>query len=600
MTVARLFLRVYALLGPARLAFFSTLVVALLATTWNLVTFVSAAVLLQGLADFANLPQLRPGAGGLLSAAYRLVNDLPHSQRLMLGFVATIGSMLIAGVLNLGVLIVNLRFLSRFFVHVQSMLFERVLAYRMEFHDDTRRSHLNQLIIVEARACYNMMKELTTLASKGFRVVVHVAFLLYISPVLSVVAGATGLAAWLVMSRLNGVTKRWSSIALGRRNDVMALAQEALYGIRQVKLLGIASRVESEFGRAAADSASLLARVSILLNGQSIVMQVFGLSCVMAIVGLVVIAPEALPAGGVVLFLFVASGVIPVLSASAREWGIVNEQIPAVESVLRFLDEDQRRRESGGKLAPPVLVQESIVFDSVSLDYEGRPGILKDVSLRIRRGERLGIVGPSGSGKTSLTNLIPRLYDPTAGRILIDGIDLREFDLEHLRRRVGLLSQDIFVFNASVRENIRLGRPHSSQEEIIAAAELANAHDFIMALPQQYDTILGDQGVKLSGGQRQRIGIAQIFLKRPEVIILDEPTSALDSESEALVQDAIDRLSRDRTVVLVAHRLSTLRGVDRLLVLENGRIVEEGTWDGLRRKGGAFARMLEMQASAML
>ena len=600
MSVARLFPKVYRLLGAARWAFFSTLIVALLAMSWNLVTFLSAAVLLQGLADFVNLPEWGPGDGGLLTAAYHLVGDLPESQRLMLGFVATVGSMLISGLLGLVVLIVNLRFLSGFFVQVQAMCFERVLAYRMEFHDETRRSQLSQLIIVESRACYSMLKELTTLASNGFRVGIHVAFLLYISPLLSVIAGTAGLAAWLVVSRLNRVTKRWSEVALGRRNDLMALTQEALYGIRQVKLLGITSRVQEEFRRAATDSMRLLARVSVFVNGQSVVMQAFGLCCVIAVVGLIAIAPDMLSPGRVVLFLFVATGVIPVVGASAREWGIVNEQVPAVVSLFRFLSEDDRVREVGGRLKRPVLVEESIVFDRVRLDYENRPRVLDDVSLRIRRGERLGIVGASGSGKTSLANLIPRLYDPTEGRILIDGTDLREFSLEFLRRRIGLLSQDVFVFNTSVLENIRLGRPDSTEEEIVAAARLAYAHDFIVALPDGYGTIIGDQGAKLSGGQRQRINIAQVFLRQPEVLVLDEATSALDSESEALVQDAIERLSRDRTVVLVAHRLSTLRAVDRLVVLDNGKIVEEGTWEGLRHSGGPFARMLEMQASAML
>ena len=167
MSVARLFPKVYRLLGPARWAFFSTLIVALLAMSWNLVTFLSAAVLLQGLADFVNLPEWGPGDGGLLTAAYHLVGDLPESQRLMLGFVATVGSMLISGLLGLVVLIVNLRFLSRFFVQVQAMCFERVLAYRMEFHDETRRSQLSQLIIVESRACYSMLKELTTSPAMG-------------------------------------------------------------------------------------------------------------------------------------------------------------------------------------------------------------------------------------------------------------------------------------------------------------------------------------------------------------------------------------------------------------------------------------------------
>jgi ATP-binding cassette subfamily B protein len=246
------------------------------------------------------------------------------------------------------------------------------------------------------------------------------------------------------------------------------------------------------------------------------------------------------------------------------------------------------------------LLSRSLVFEDVWLDYERRPAILRGVSLRIARGERIGIAGASGAGKTSFVNLLPRLYDPARGRILADGTDLRELRLDFLRSRIGLLSQDVFVFNATVRDNIGLGRPGATDEEIAASARLAHAHDFIVQLPGGYDSVVGDRGVKLSGGQRQRLNIAQVFLKDPELLILDEATSALDSESEALVQDAIDALSKDRTVIVIAHRLSTLRSVDRLVVLDEGRVVEEGDWETLvRRPGGAFARMWERQTSAI-
>jgi len=277
----------------------------------------------------------------------------------------------------------------------------------------------------------------------------------------------------------------------------------------------------------------------------------------------------------------------------------MNEALVPVESVLAFLEQEPAARERSGTVQKARLIDDRLVLDDVWLDYERRPGILRGVSLAIRRGERVGIVGGSGSGKTSLVNLLPRLYDPAKGSVTIDGVDLRDFRLDFLRGRIGLLSQDVFIFNTTVRENIVMGRPGASDDEIVRAAKLAHAHEFVTTLPQGYDTVVGDRGVKLSGGQRQRINIAQVFLKSPEILILDEATSALDSESEALVQDAIDRLAEDRTVIMVAHRLSTLREVDRVVVLEDGVIVEEGGWDELLRRRGAFARMWEMQTSAV-
>jgi subfamily B ATP-binding cassette protein MsbA len=299
----------------------------------------------------------------------------------------------------------------------------------------------------------------------------------------------------------------------------------------------------------------------------------------------------------VLLFIYIAMGMTPAVGASAREYGIMAEQSESVQDVFRFLAQ-RDYAERDGTREPAVLLRDRIVFDGVVLDYESRKDVLQDIALTIRRGERLGVVGPSGSGKSSLVGLLSRLYDPRQGAIRVDGVDLREFRLPFLRRRVGFLSQDAFVFNTTVAANIRMGRPDATDDEVTTAARLAHAHDFVTELPQGYETVVGDRGVKLSGGQRQRINIAQVFLKDPEILILDEATSALDSESEALVHDAIEKLAADRTVIIVAHRLSTLRDVDRLVVLDRGRIVETGTWDALVRSGGTFARLWEAQTGA--
>ncbi len=223
------------------------------------------------------------------------------------------------------------------------------------------------------------------------------------------------------------------------------------------------------------------------------------------------------------------------------------------------------------------------------------PWVLKGINLEVRAGERLAIVGPSGSGKTTLVTLLPRLYDVGEGAILIDGIDIRDYQLQALRQAIGIVQQDAFLFSGTIRDNLRYGRPGASDEEMIAAAKAANAHDFIMRLRDGYDTILGERGVNLSGGQRQRLSITRAILKDPRILILDEATSALDTESEALVQQALERLMEGRTCFIIAHRLSTVRNADRIVVLKEGQIHEVGTHDSLVELGGLYAKLVKQQ-----
>ncbi len=236
----------------------------------------------------------------------------------------------------------------------------------------------------------------------------------------------------------------------------------------------------------------------------------------------------------------------------------------------------------------------AIRFERVSFAYEQRP-VLQDIDLTIPRGFRLGIAGESGSGKTTLVNLLFRFYDPTSGAVTIDGLDLREVSLADLRRLLALVSQEVILFDQTVAENIGCGKPGATRAEIEAAAQAASAHEFILQLPQGYDTRVGERGVTLSGGQRQRIAIARAFVRDAPILVLDEATAALDSKAEAEVQAAIDRLAANRTVICVAHRLSTLASMDGIVVLSGGRIVEQGRFDELLQRGGLFASMAARQ-----
>ena len=225
----------------------------------------------------------------------------------------------------------------------------------------------------------------------------------------------------------------------------------------------------------------------------------------------------------------------------------------------------------------------------------GETIVLKNVSFRIPRGEKVGVAGASGAGKSTLSELLLRFYDPQEGQILVDGLDLKEFDIVSWRKKIGIVSQDVFLFNDSIRANISFGKPNASPDEIEEAARKAHAHEFIQEMPEGYDTLVGDRGVRLSGGQKQRIAIARAIILDPEILILDEATSALDTEAERIVQRALDDVASGRTVFTIAHRLSTIAHYDKILVMDSGQIVEQGRHEELLQKGGIYKRLVEMQ-----
>lgn len=236
-----------------------------------------------------------------------------------------------------------------------------------------------------------------------------------------------------------------------------------------------------------------------------------------------------------------------------------------------------------------------IEFDHVDFHYgDDDKNVLSGIQLHVKPGDNIALVGPSGSGKTTLCNLIPRFYDVTAGRILIDGRDIRDFTLHSLRSNIGVVQQEVYLFSGSVFENIQYGRPDASREEVIKAAKLAGAHEFITAFPDGYDTYVGERGVKLSGGQKQRISIARVFLKNPPILILDEATSALDNESERIVQQSLEKLAHGRTTFTIAHRLTTIRNAATILVLTEKGIEEQGTHEELLAKGGVYSHLYNL------
>jgi subfamily B ATP-binding cassette protein MsbA len=270
----------------------------------------------------------------------------------------------------------------------------------------------------------------------------------------------------------------------------------------------------------------------------------------------------------------------------------------AADRVQAILETDEILPERPNARVPKSL-RGDIVFDHVAFCYDSKAPVLRDVSFRVEPGQFVGIVGPTGSGKSTIISLIPRFYDATAGRVRIDGVDVRDYQLQGLRQNFAFVLQDTILFRGTVRENIAYGRPDATAAEIIQAAQLANAHEFIATMPNGYETLVGERGMSLSGGQRQRLGIARALIRNSPVLILDEPTAALDNEAEERVIEALERLMKGRTVVMIAHRLATLRSADKLIVLKDGSVSEEGTHEYLLSLGGVYAGLHDAQEGAV-
>jgi len=420
--------------------------------------------------------------------------------------------------------------------------------------------------------------------------------------------------AWVLLLFIPFIV--YSAVRIGRRvrtttrrgqdqlADVQNILHETITGNRIVKAFGMESWEVARFRKAAQRlfHANLRSVAAAALS--SPLMDTFGAIAIalLLLLGRDRIAHNELTLGAFVTF------VAAVLSMynPVRKFAVFNnsfqQALGASSQLFQFMDtEDVVGEKPGAKPLPHFA--KIIKFDNVSFSYEGNGEgareILHGIDLEVQRGEVLAVVGSSGAGKSTLVHLIPRFFDVTGGRILIDGRDVRDVTLASLRSQIGIVTQETVLFNDTVRNNIAYGQPHVPLKQVEAAARAALAHDFILALPSGYDTVIGERGVRLSGGERQRLAIARALLKNAPILILDEATSALDSESEAMVQSALHNLMAGRTVFVIAHRLSTVRRADRIVVIENGTIADMGAHEDLMQKLGTYRRLYELQFAAM-
>ncbi len=392
--------------------------------------------------------------------------------------------------------------------------------------------------------------------------------------------------------------RKTSRFAQDRLADASAFATEAVVGVRTVQAYTLeqgaigrfSSLVEQAFAaaRSATLSRALLTAFAIFL--------IFGSVVAVLWLGARSVLAGEMSAGTLGQFLLYSVFAAGALGELSQVWGEVSQAAGATERIAEILATTPKIAAPDAPLALPEPPLGEIVFDNVHFNYDG-PGlpVLRGISLDVRRGERVAIVGPSGAGKSTLFALLMRYYDPTAGSVRVDGVDLRLLDPTALRKRIGLVPQDPAIFALSAEENIGFGDAEAGPAAIREAARAAHADDFLSALPDGYRTVIGERGITLSGGQRQRLAISRAILKSAPILLLDEATSALDAESETAVQAALETLMRGRTTLVIAHRLATIKSADRIVVMDQGRIVEEGTHQSLIARGGLYARLAELQ-----
>lgn len=435
-------------------------------------------------------------------------------------------------------------------------------------------------------------------------IVVFLIVLIFISPKMVLFAVVVlPLALW-VISKVGKSLKRNSTKGQDKLGYVFSILEETLSGVRIIKSFNMEQEMEERFKKENKEYTKRMIKVAKRKELGSPLIELLGtliLATIVVFGGMLVVNGE-LRASILIFFVIIFSRIIPPAQAVVSAYYNLQKGSAAAKRIFEVLDAKEGIIEKENAIIKTTL-ESGIEYKNVSFDYqddENNPNtptyVLKDINLFIEKGKTIAIVGPSGAGKTTLVDLLPRFYDCTLGDILIDGVSIKDMNINSLRELSAIVSQNCVLFNDSILHNIAFGKRNVNIEEVINAAKIANAHEFISQLPNQYYSSIGDKGLTLSGGQRQRISIARAVLKNPPILILDEATSALDTQSEFLVQQALDRLMKNKTSIIIAHRLSTIQHADEIIVMDKGEIIERGTHKKLIEKNGLYKKLIDLQS----
>ncbi len=482
---------------------------------------------------------------------------------------------------------------------LQTDFFDRLMGAGIKFYDSSKSGHIINSIYNETTRIGNFINCVLRIFAMGVRLLVNLAILIVISWKFTLLAV---LAFMIIRLPLAFITRRLRALGAIINKlvaDFNSTVLEAISGIRVIRIFSAEKHERLKFKEIADkycdhNYANLKNAELILPLTQILFLAIFVIFFLILIRVAKINFLNIIPF--LAAYLFAAKNTMMDFGTLQDRIGEAAGYLGAFDSYEEFLRKIEDSVIVNGTHRFDVL-NKQIKFEDVYFSYSHEKSVLNGVSFAIPVGKTTAIVGASAAGKTTIAHLLLRFYDPISGRITIDGIDLRQIDIHSWRKKIGVVSQDVFIFNASVRENIAYGHPEVSDEEIRSSAKIAEIDDYILSLPDDYDTVLGERGVKLSGGQRQRISIARAIIQNPEVLILDEATSHLDTKTEKQIQSALDALSKNRTVIIIAHRLSTIHGADSIIVLDRGRVVEDGKHKELISRNGAYKKLYEAQFS---